>query len=107
VERWRNAINIAVALIGMAAVAALILAAWANRFDPVLTELVVRNFAAIIGLPFAFLAPFIVVALFRQAEGAIEIELTGLKLQGAAGQIVLWVLCFLAITGAIALLWRN
>ena len=106
-EQWRNAINIALALIGLIAVGVLFAAAWVNRYDPILTEMVVRNFPAIIGLPFAGLAAFVVVALFRQSEGVIEFEVSGLKLKGAAGQIVLWVLCFLAIVGAIALLWRS
>lgn len=106
-EQWRNVINIGVALIGLFAVAALVVAAWFNRFDPVLAELVVRNFAAIIGLPFAFLGAFAVVSLFRQSEGAMEFEAIGIKLKGAAGQVILWVICFLAISGAIALLWRG
>lgn len=105
-EKWRNIINIGIAIIGLASVGLMIGVVWINRFDPVLTKLVLDNFAAIIGLPFAFLAAFIVVALFRQAEGEIEFEAVGVKLKGAAGQIVLWVICFLAITGAIALLWN-
>ena len=105
-DKWRNIINICIAVTGLLAVGSLIAAAWFNRFDPVLTKLVVDNFAAIIGLPFASLASFIVVALFRQSEGEIEFEAIGVKLKGAAGQIVLWVVCFVAITGAIALLWK-
>ena len=105
-EKWRHGINIGIAIIAMLAVAGLVAIVWGERYDPVLVELVVTNFAAIIGLPFAFLASFVVVALFRQSEGEIEFEAVGIKLKGAAGQIVLWVICFLAITGAIALLWK-
>jgi hypothetical protein len=46
----------------------LVFAVWHNRFDPVLSRLVVHNFAAIVGLPSAFVASFIVIALFRQGE---------------------------------------
>jgi hypothetical protein len=81
-------------------VSALIWADWSNRYDPVLSDLVTRKFAAIIGA-------FIVVALFRQAEGAVEFEAVGVKFKGAAGQFVLWLVCFLAIAAAIALLWRG
>lgn len=105
-EKWRNIINTGIAIIGLTMVGLLIAVVWLKRTDQVLTQLVLDNFAAIIGLPFAFLAAFIVVALFRQSEGAIEFEAIGVKLKGAAGQIVLWVICFLAITGAIALLWN-
>lgn len=106
-EKWRSGINIGIALVSLIGVAALVSAAWFNRFDPVLTELVVRNFAAIIGLPFAFLGAFIVVALFRQAEGNIEFKAIGVEFKGAAGQILLWVICFLSIAAAIALLWKS
>ena len=106
-EKWRPVINLAIALIALVAVGLLIAAAWASRFDPVLTELVTKNFAAIIGLPFAFIGAFVVVALFRQAETPVEFEGLGLKLKGAAGEVVLWILCFVAIAGAIGLLWKG
>jgi hypothetical protein len=106
-EYWRNVLNIGIAIIALASVSALMVVVWINRFDPVLTKLVIENFAAIIGLPFAFLASFIVVALFRQSEGAVEFEAIGMKLKGAAGQIILWAICFLAISGSTALLWKN
>lgn len=103
-EKVRHTINIIVAVVSLAAVALLLGLVWVNRFDPVVSDLVVRNFAAVVGLPFAFLAAFIIVALFRQAEGEIEFEAVGVKMKGAAGQIVLWIMTFLAITGGIALL---
>lgn len=103
-DTWRRLINLAIALAALTLVALLISAVWYNRFDPVLTELVVRNFAAIIGLPFAFVAAFVVVALFRQGETPVEFEGFGLKLKGAAGEIILWIL---SIAGAIAFLWKG
>lgn len=106
-DETRNIINIAVALLGLGGVVLLIVAVWLNRFDPVLTQLVVRNFAAIIGLPFAFLAAFAIVALFRQTEGPVEFEGLGLKFKGASGQIILWMICFSAIAANIKLLWKD
>ncbi|TFF19149.1 hypothetical protein E3C22_20495 [Jiella endophytica] len=106
-EDYRNAVNTAVALLILISVLALIFAAWLNRFDPILTKIVFRNFAAIIGLPFAFIGSFAIVALFRQTEGPINFEGFGMKLSGSSGQIVLWVICFLAIAGAIKLLWHG
>ena len=103
---WRRVINLGVAVVSLIAVALLIAAVWHNRFDPVLSNLVVKNFAAIVGLPFAFIAAFIVIALFRQGETPIEFDGFGLKLKGAAGEIVLWIMCFVAISGSIAVLWR-
>lgn len=87
--------------------ATLFIALWVNRFDPVLTGLVVANFAAIVGLPFAAMASFVVVTLLRQSEQPIEFEGLGFKFKGASGEIVLWVFCFLATSGALHLLWRD
>jgi hypothetical protein len=70
----RQIINLGIAVVALGATAALIVAAWVNRFDPVLSDLVVKNFAAIIGLPFAFIASFVVVALFRKGTGPIEFD---------------------------------
>jgi hypothetical protein len=106
-DTWRRVINLCIALAALLLVILLITAAWYNRFDQVLTELVVKNFAAIIGLPFAFIGAFVVVALFRQGETPLEFEGFGLKLKGAAGEIVLWILCFIAIAGAIGFLWKS
>ena len=106
-DKWRGIINIGIAIVSLLAISGLIAAAWFNRFDPVLTALVVRNFAAVIGLPFAFLGAFIVVALFRQSEGNIEFKALGVEFKGAAGQILLWLVCFLSISAAIALLWKG
>jgi hypothetical protein len=58
-------------------------------------------------MPFAALAAFVVITLFRQGEHPIEFEGLGFKFKGASGEIVLWVFCFLAATGALHLLWRD
>src|SRR5262245_34142699 len=106
-DNWRKILNLCLALVGIIATAVFVKLFWSYRFDPVATALVVKNFAAIVGLPFAFVAAFIVIALFRQSETPLEFEGFGFKLKGAAGEIVLWAVCFLAITGSIALLWQH
>jgi hypothetical protein len=85
-DGWRQIINLGIAVVALGATAALVAAAWFNRFDPVLSDLVVKNFAAIIGLPFAFIASFVVVALFRQGTGPIEFDGFGLHFKGASGR---------------------
>lgn len=70
-----------------------------------LLSIVTQHFAAVFGLPFAaLLAAFIVVAL-RHAEGPLKFEGLGFKFEGGSGEVVLWVLCFLAIATALRLLW--
>jgi len=68
-------------------------------------DILYDHFAAIIGLPGAACVAFGIVAFLRQTDGPIEFEGFGFKFKGAAGQVVMWVLCFLAIAGAIKLLW--
>ncbi len=74
--------------------------------DPISTELIVKNFAAIVGLPLAAIGSFIVVVFLEHTtDGPLEFEGFGFKFKGASGPVVLWVLCFLAIAGMIKLLW--
>jgi hypothetical protein len=68
-------------------------------------EIVHDHFVAIVGLPLAAATAFGVVVFLRQASGPIEFEGLGFKFRGAAGQVVMWVLCFLALAGALKLLW--
>lgn len=64
-----------------------------------------EHFAAVVGLPLsALLSAFIVIGL-RHTDGPMKFEGLGFKFEGASGQVVLWVFCFLAISFAIKLLW--
>jgi hypothetical protein len=69
-------------------------------------QVVLRDhFAAIIGLPGAAAVAFVIVVFLRQTDGPVEFEGLGFKFKGAAGQVVMWVLCFLAIAVAIKAVW--
>ena len=70
-----------------------------------LIQIIKEHFAAMVGLPMAaLLSAFIVVAL-RHAEGSVKFEVLGMKFEGASGQVILWVICFMSISLAIKLLW--
>lgn len=60
---------------------------------------------AIVLLPEAAGIAIAIVVFLRQTDGPIEFEGLGFKLKGAAGQVIMWILTFLAITVAIKLLW--
>jgi hypothetical protein len=64
-----------------------------------------QHFAAIVGLPMAALASLIIVLVLRVSAGPIEVEAWGLKFKGASAPIVFWILCFLAISTSIKMLW--
>lgn len=68
-------------------------------------ELVKQHFAATIGLPSAALAALLLVTILEINAGRIEFKAVGFEFKGAAGPIVMWVLCFLSIAAAIRLLW--
>ena len=106
-ELWRRMITLGLVISAATGLGLLIWALWVNRFDPVLTDLARGNFVVIIGLPFAAVTSFIVVALFKQSEQPVEFQGLGFSFKGPAGEIVLWIGCFLAIVGAIKLLWRD
>lgn len=72
----------------------------------VFERVVLENFAASVGLPAAAAAALFIVLLLRITSGPIEFQGLGFRFKGAGGPIILWVICFLAIVGAIKLLWR-
>jgi hypothetical protein len=72
-----------------------------QSFEGVERELLSQHCAVIVGLPVAGVFLFLVVFPFKQTDGPIEFEALTLKFWGAAGPVILWVLCFLAITVAI------
>ena len=76
---------------------------WSGQ--PWLMQIAQDHFAATIGLPCAALVAFCIVLFLEHSSGTIEFEGLGFKFKGASGPIVLWVFCFLAIAGAVRLLW--
>jgi hypothetical protein len=82
--------------------AAFIIKVWENQawFDALLVHL-----RATAGMPTAAFGAFVVATLFRTTEGQIKFQAPGFKFAGASGPIIMWVLCFLAITSGIRLLY--
>lgn len=64
-----------------------------------------KQFAAALGVPMSAAAALCIVLLLETAAGPIEIELQWLKFRGAAAPVILWILCFLAMTFALSWLW--
>ena len=68
-------------------------------------DLLIGKFQVVVGLPAAAVAAFVIVTFLQQTAGPIEFEGFGFKFRGAAGQVVLWIICFLVIVVAIKWLW--
>jgi hypothetical protein len=68
----------------------------------------VRHFPAVVGLPLAAAASLFIVIILKIVGGEkLSFSLFGLKFDGVSGPVVLWVLCFLAMTLAIYMLWDK
>jgi hypothetical protein len=63
------------------------------------------HFSTVVGLPFAATFAFVIVQFLSQTKGPVEFEGLSFKFKGAAGQVVMWVLCFLAMVLGIKVLW--
>jgi hypothetical protein len=74
-------------------------------YNASLRQFVVDHFPATIGIPAAYIFAFLIVAIFESTAGNIKFEAATIKFEGAAGPIVMWVFCFLAITASIRFLW--
>ena len=92
--------------LAMPVAATVVLAGFLNLIPyEVMLEIARKNFAAIVGLPVAAVFAVFLVVVLQQTSGPVKFEGLGFKFEGTSGQVVLWVLCFLAMAGAIKLLW--
>lgn len=104
-EFAQNLLQIAVfiAVVGsLVLFAAFIVAEWTNQHW---NNVAFDHFPATVGLPAAAAGSLIICTLFRTVEGKITFSVLGLKFEGASGPIIMWVICFLAITLGIHSLW--
>ena len=77
---------------------------WKN---PTIRQLMLDQFPVIVILPATGLFAFLIVSIFQSTSGVIHFEVFGLKLEGAAGPILMWVICFLSIVLSVSVLWRR
>jgi len=63
--------------------------------------------ASTIGIGISAVSAFFIVTVLELTVGAVQFEAFTFKFNGAAGQVVLWVLCFLAMVFATWLLWDK
>jgi hypothetical protein len=64
-----------------------------------------EQFAALIGLPVAAIASFVLVIFLRHTVGPINVKVPGFEFDGAAGQGIMWIFFFLSMAYAIHLVW--
>ena len=57
-------------------------------------------------MPMAGLAALFITLVLRMSHGPLEFGVGGLRFKGGAAPIVFWVLCFMAMTTSIKMLWQ-
>jgi hypothetical protein len=70
-------------------------------------QMVQQHPAATIGIGMSAISAFFIVSVLELTTGVVQFEVIGFKFQGTAGQVILWVLCFLSIIFAVWLLWEK
>ncbi len=75
--------------------------------DQWLIQVAKAHYAGAIGLPLMAIAALLIVSTFRITAGELDFELFGMRLKGAAGPVVLWVIVFLAMVLGVWVLWGN
>ena len=68
-------------------------------------EVIIHHFAAVIGLPMAALGSLALVLVLRTIAGNIEVKILGVEFKGAAGPLLMWILCFATMAIAISKVW--
>jgi hypothetical protein len=64
-----------------------------------------EHFPSVIGLPAAALLSLLIVLVLKAAAGPLRFKVPGFEFKGASGPVILWVVCFLAMSWAIHFLW--
>jgi len=68
-------------------------------------QLFLKHTPALVGLPIAAASSLALVLLLRTVSGDIQVTFIGFEFKGAAGPLIMWILCFLAMTFAIKYTW--
>jgi hypothetical protein len=70
-------------------------------------DMYMAHFKAFMGMPAACATALFLILLLKQKETPIQFKAFTIELKGTSGEIVLWILCFLAIVHGLNTLWPN
>ena len=100
---WRNVVILLV-VTGTVWSAVVILISFTK--DDTIVDLGYKHFPTLLGLPAATAAALVIVFVTRAIAGQMSVQFFGLKFQGAAGESIIWILCFLAMVYGIQVTWK-
>lgn len=78
---------------------------WITK-DETLRAILTAQMRTFVGVPLSAIAGFCIVVVLENTSGRVEISGFGLKFRGAAGPVVLWIFCTLALVSCIKILWN-
>ena len=102
---FQTAVTAMVGLLIAAFVGFLILELFTGK--PILERELSKYTPVTIGLPLGAILSLVIVIVLEVTSGPVEMKIPGLTFKGSSGPIVLWVLCFLAISIAISINWPD
>ena len=83
------------------------LAVWTAVERGILADMIREHFAALFLVPISYVASLIPVLILNTTAGPIQFTVPGFQFRGAAGPLIFWVICFLAIASAFKMLWQT
>jgi hypothetical protein len=63
------------------------------------------HYGSVVGIPCCGLGALFIVLLLRNVAGDIQFKAFGFEFKGASGPIIMWILCFSALTFAMIKTW--
>ena len=105
IERFYTVLRIIGVLILVLFIAGLLVLLFTGWNSPDVRSLVMDHFRTIVALPAAGIFALLIVSIFQVTSGNIEFEALGLKLKGAAGPILMWIIAYIVIVASVHLLW--
>ncbi|RDJ98077.1 hypothetical protein [Paraburkholderia lacunae] len=78
--------------------------AWA---DDDFIDFVLGNYAVFFILPYIGCLAYFLVVTLEATRGPVEFEFAAIKIKGAGGPILFWVIAFVAVSGTVKMFWAG
>jgi hypothetical protein len=75
--------------------------------DPDFVDFILRNYAVFFILPYIGCLAYFIVVTLEVTRGPVEVEVGTVKIKGAGGPILFWVIIFVAVTSVIKMFWNG
>ncbi|RZF23853.1 hypothetical protein EVC45_42050 [Paraburkholderia sp. UYCP14C] len=111
--RWKELIHkiCAILILGVLVVGPVFLAIFVtappNWADNDFIDFVLRNYAVFFILPYIGCLAYFLVVTLEATRGPVEVEFAAIKIKGAGGPILFWVIVFVAVCGAVKMFWAG